>query len=82
MTSPTAIVHISGLAQFVQNEAVDSGGVLYLGKGATGRVMEAPFFRANSAATGGCFYLAKSAQVEPEPVSVPCSVALYVHASM
>ena len=59
----STIVQIYGQVQFLENQAVETGGVMYLGKGATTRVTEKVLFKANTAATGGCFYLEKGSQV-------------------
>jgi len=63
LDSDTAIVQISSGALFTQNEAVGSGGVMYMCKGSTARVIERATFRGNTAATGGCVFMPRGSQV-------------------
>jgi predicted outer membrane repeat protein len=64
VASAKVIMQISGKAKFTSNEAVEAGGVIYLGEGAKARFIDKALFRANIAATGGSVFLAKGSQVE------------------
>jgi hypothetical protein len=72
LDSDTALAQISSGATFNQNEAVGSGGVMYMCRGATARVTERAVFTGNTAATGGCIFLPKGSQVHMLlPMHVP-----------